>query len=68
MRLVGNTCCPCGLAIVTRSIAPETITMFGRDRGLVVTETCRDGHVMEFTVQRLTLTELGMEPSAGSDT
>lgn len=57
MRLAGGTTCSCGEPLVTRSISPENITTVGRERGLVVTETCAAGHVAEFIVGSITMTE-----------
>jgi len=59
VRLASGQNCSCGAAIVARSIYPETIVSRAREtRGMVIEETCANGHVANFTAERITMTEL----------
>lgn len=68
MRIGFQVNCSCGAAVVARTIAPETIVSRAHQvRGLVITETCEAGHVVNFTAESITMTELAAASITGKE-
>lgn len=68
MKLAFAENCSCGYAVVARTIYPETIVSLGSSvRGLVIEETCANGHVATFTAERITMSELAAASITGTE-
>ena len=68
MRIAFGQTCSCGAALVARTIQPETIWVRGGVRGLLISETCANGHVANFTCESVTMTDLAGAGVSNQDT